>query len=235
MGSHVGRSGLVSANNASLGVSGFIPSIEIWSISDCILTILGMSGAAVGYAARSAAIASDLLVLVLTWVKTAGMRQECLKLKGFKPTLTMLLLRDGTLYFGLLLVVNVIQLILDALAPDNGHATTSFIAVTNAVTANLVARFILDLRTAFEGESGKSRVMSSLKFDVGDMAAPFGVQDSTWDYRTADNVASGHSEQFEVAAARLRGGPRLESEEIALQVTTMSACKTRGNRDLLCV
>ncbi|TCD64408.1 hypothetical protein EIP91_004124 [Steccherinum ochraceum] len=66
----------------------------------------------VGYTARSAAIASDALVLVLTWIRTADVWRESKKTKGFKVTVSSLLLRDGTLYFGMLLIMNIVALIL---------------------------------------------------------------------------------------------------------------------------
>ena len=47
------------------------------------------------YIARISAIAGDALVVALTWIKTADAWRESRKIKGFKPTLSMLLLRDG--------------------------------------------------------------------------------------------------------------------------------------------
>ncbi|TCD65322.1 hypothetical protein EIP91_002808 [Steccherinum ochraceum] len=123
---------------------------------------------AMAHAARSAAVVSDLLVLALTWVKTAGIWRESLNIRGFKPTFTVLLLRDGSVYFGMLLLLNVVALLLDSIQ-TNFDGSTAFIAIVNAVTANLVARFILDLRSISVSAEG-SGPMSSIRFDIGSLA-----------------------------------------------------------------
>ena len=48
---------------------------------------------------HSCAIATDLLVVALTWIKTYEIKQISFELH-VKASLTTLLLRDGTIYFG---------------------------------------------------------------------------------------------------------------------------------------
>ncbi|TCD63092.1 hypothetical protein EIP91_006019 [Steccherinum ochraceum] len=117
------------------------------------------------------AVAGDLLVLVLTWIKTRdswlqsrAMRKESDDNKDEYsqfPTTTNLI-EYGLLYFVGLLALNVVSLFLDIFQSD-AAGTTSFRIVANAytlptftlvayltllvsITTNLIARFILDLR-----------------------------------------------------------------------------------------
>lgn len=48
--------------------------------------------------AKAATIASDVILIALTWVKTFGINRESSKL-GMRTPLATLLLRDGTGYF----------------------------------------------------------------------------------------------------------------------------------------
>ena len=50
---------------------------------------------------HSCAIATDFLVVVLTWMKTFEIRKIAAEMR-VKASLTNLLLRDGTVYFGYL-------------------------------------------------------------------------------------------------------------------------------------
>jgi len=47
-------------------------------------------------------VMSDLLILIVTWMKTADI--VSVKIKNFRPKLSTLLIRNGTLYFIALLV-----------------------------------------------------------------------------------------------------------------------------------
>ncbi|TCD60881.1 hypothetical protein EIP91_009372 [Steccherinum ochraceum] len=174
---------------------------------------------AVGYTARSAAIASDLLVLILTWIRTADVWQESLKIKGFRPTLTVLFIRDGTLYFGLLLIMNIVLLFLDTFQPE-GEVVSHFILVASALSANLIARFILDLRGVYRETStgNHSRTTSSIIFDFSsssDMGAPLGITQSTWVSSPADDIANELRDQRRASAAwSLPAGLEVDAEEM---------------------
>ena len=48
---------------------------------------------------HSAAVVSDTMVIVLTWMKTFGLKRIADKLH-IKARLSTILLRDGTIYFG---------------------------------------------------------------------------------------------------------------------------------------
>jgi len=100
---------------------------------------------------RSCVIVADAIVLLVTWIKTYDVRRTALQ-AGLKPKLGNLLLRDGTLYFGACLILNVLQLSFDYIGtPTNSDNP---IALFNpAITAITVSRFILNLR-AIEPSGG---------------------------------------------------------------------------------
>ncbi|KAH9917156.1 EAP30/Vps36 family-domain-containing protein [Epithele typhae] len=121
------------------------------------------------------AIATDLLVVVLTWLKTYEIRRLSYRLH-FKTSLSTLLLRDGTLYFGILLILNVIDIILNS----NESLYNPLPPFIEAVTCILISRFMLNLRqTAQEMDEGTTTValsqFSSIQIAsglAGDMGAP---------------------------------------------------------------
>ncbi|TCD64407.1 hypothetical protein EIP91_004123 [Steccherinum ochraceum] len=175
----------------------------------------------VEYAARGATIASDALVLLLTWMKTAVMWRESKKIGGPKVSVSTLLLRDGTLYFGMMLVLNIVALILTVFQTDAD--ASEFIAVLNAVGANLLARFLLDLRSVHEEGSagGTAHTVSSVNFAAGslgaNMGAPLGIEDSTWVSGPADDVANERDQRYEEATVPFRAGLGLDDSEVPLE------------------
>ncbi|EKM56379.1 uncharacterized protein PHACADRAFT_207632 [Phanerochaete carnosa HHB-10118-sp] len=62
------------------------------------------------YITRGSAIAADILVLALTWVKSFKHVWEIRRLK-LASSLSVVLLRDGTIYFIALLIINILQLV----------------------------------------------------------------------------------------------------------------------------
>ncbi|TCD65323.1 hypothetical protein EIP91_002809 [Steccherinum ochraceum] len=164
-------------------------------------------------------IVAELLVLALTWVKTADVWRESLKVKGFKPSLTTLLLRDGTVYFSLLLILNIVVLVLDAIQ-FGLLGGTSFVYILDAVSANLTARFILDLRNVYVEQSHPHHDMSTIQFGVqsiaGNIGAPLRIEDSTWLSSPADDITDDNEDGYERAVLPLRAGLGLETEEVGL-------------------
>ncbi|EIW58126.1 uncharacterized protein TRAVEDRAFT_148174, partial [Trametes versicolor FP-101664 SS1] len=94
-------------------------------------------------------IVADILVIAVTWFT---MRRRVLRDEpGFRSPLTLstILLRDGTIYFIILLILNVLHLTLTMISlvipfDPSSQVTT----VTEPVTAVLVSRFLIDLQTA---------------------------------------------------------------------------------------
>jgi len=90
---------------------------------------------------RACTTAYDFLVVVFTFIKTLGSKKAARRLKDQTP-LTILLLRDGTLHFMLMLILNVGQIIWASLSQSN-NALSYFMT---PVTSILVSRFLLSLR-----------------------------------------------------------------------------------------
>jgi len=94
-------------------------------------------------------VIGDILVLLVTWMKTADIWKTSRLMEQFRPKLSMLLLRDGTVYFGALTVTNLVTLTLDVVAHFHPElvGATFFVFISQALGPILIARFILDLRS----------------------------------------------------------------------------------------
>jgi len=142
---------------------------------------------------RSIAVVADLLVFIITWMKTAGIWKASRNMKQFRPKLTMLLLRDGTIYFGALTVMNLLTVALDVVArihPELVKAANC-VYITQTLSSLLIARFILDLRMVFHPHSYDNTEhevgISNIRFSA--FAAPIG-SDSVWVTGGADYIGA---------------------------------------------
>ncbi|TCD67370.1 hypothetical protein EIP91_000237 [Steccherinum ochraceum] len=191
---------------------------------------------------RIAAIANDLLVLILTWIKVAGVWRESLRIKGFKPTFTVLLLRDGTLSFVMLLVMNVVALALNICQVDS-DGRNGILIIANAITACLISRFILDLRQACDGSSSRLPTLPTLsnaesngtQYLGNSTEAPPVTENSTW--VAGPSVGVANDQQHEEAALLFRVGlgidievPREMVEYDASVTVADSATSTRASQ-----
>ncbi|TCD64589.1 hypothetical protein EIP91_003885 [Steccherinum ochraceum] len=217
--------------------SAVVPAVNIYTNSQITFSAIVDGGCLfdVGYtlAVYDNAVATDALVLALTWTKTVGVWRESRRIQGLKVTVTTLLLRDGTLYFGMLLITNVVALVLDIFR-TNIAAGSSFAVVVNAVGANLLSRFMLDLRSVTAQGSSKGRTMSSINFDIrsfgGNIGAPLGIEDSTWVTGPADDVANERDQQYEAAAVPFHAGLGLDVEEVPLETANSADCEASSSR-----
>ncbi|TCD69385.1 hypothetical protein EIP91_007732 [Steccherinum ochraceum] len=172
----------------------------------------------VSYISRVAAIISDLLLLAFTWAKTADVWRKSSKMTQSRPSLTTVLLRDGTQYFVMLVIMSIVALFLNAFQKQTNDGTAFSNTILNGISANLIARFILDLRSVYEEGSRVTgtTVISSVRFNVhslaGNMGAPLGIEDSTWVSGPTDDVADNHDEKYEEAAIPFHAGLELDAE-----------------------
>jgi len=108
---------------------------------------------------RATSIAADGFVLYLTWSKTRAMRSSGLVLLGARETLSMALLRNGGVYFALLLILNVVGL---------GVGRDFFIVngmsglIAN-LTSILTSRYIINLRRVTDATATEPSGEFSLK------------------------------------------------------------------------
>ncbi|KAI0827993.1 hypothetical protein BC628DRAFT_1317402 [Trametes gibbosa] len=91
-------------------------------------------------ASRACLIAGDLIVLLVTWYSTYGITRAA-KVANIQMSLTSALLKDGTVYFVCLLILNILNIIFNAV--PNSSAISAF---QDPITSILVSRFLLNLR-----------------------------------------------------------------------------------------
>ncbi|GJE98348.1 hypothetical protein PsYK624_145760 [Phanerochaete sordida] len=96
------------------------------------------------YFTRSGALASDLLVVVLTWTKTF-MHWKQQRRAGLKSSVATLLLRDGTIYFGAILALDIAQMVTYSVKNVNGYANIAD-NFLQGLPPVLLQRFMLNLR-----------------------------------------------------------------------------------------
>ncbi|KAI0704487.1 hypothetical protein C8T65DRAFT_741045 [Cerioporus squamosus] len=99
---------------------------------------------------RGALIVSDALLIGLTWRALPRHTISFATLRKTGVSLTTVLLRDGTLYFGVLLVMNILHLAfsLTSMFGFNDSGASNITTFTEVVTAVLVSRFLLNLQEA---------------------------------------------------------------------------------------
>ncbi|KAH9850484.1 hypothetical protein C2E23DRAFT_887375 [Lenzites betulinus] len=91
-------------------------------------------------------IVGDSIVLAVTWWKTYKIKKEA-ELAHVQTSLVDLLLRDGTLYFGTMLLMNLLHILI------NFIVRVSFLGdIADVMTSVLVSRFIMNLRDADTAE-----------------------------------------------------------------------------------
>ncbi|KAI0365192.1 hypothetical protein BV20DRAFT_954792 [Pilatotrama ljubarskyi] len=99
-------------------------------------------------AKKTCLMTADVIVLLVTWHSTFGtIRLTDVALKG-RPTFARMLIRDGTIYFGILLILNTLHLTFTMLSiTDDALSPVSyFTTFTEPITAVLVSRFLLNLQ-----------------------------------------------------------------------------------------
>ncbi|KAJ3554285.1 hypothetical protein NM688_g3189 [Phlebia brevispora] len=90
------------------------------------------------YITRIPVIIADILCVLVTWRRTASF-------SGRTPLLWVML-RDGTMYFLVMLAINVAQIILETATFFTNAETTPIATVISVLTPILISRFILNLR-----------------------------------------------------------------------------------------
>ncbi|OSC96671.1 hypothetical protein PYCCODRAFT_1481818 [Trametes coccinea BRFM310] len=128
-----------------LGVYGFnVPKVGCVGSSDETIheAIIGVA------VSRSCNIASDFLVILVTW-RSAAKGQWLHAVNGHRPSLMRVMMLNGTIYFLALLIVNSLHLILTLLSIDAGVDPASSVTLfSDPLTAILICRFLLDLHAA---------------------------------------------------------------------------------------
>ncbi|CCM04122.1 uncharacterized protein FIBRA_06283 [Fibroporia radiculosa] len=153
--------------------------------------------------ARTCALVSDLLVLIVTWLKTFKFYVRS-KSSGVETPFFELLLKDGTLYFMVMLVLNILEIILNSRydTSETQAAGNYAIYFLTPLSSILVSRFILNLRHLSVASSGVGDSLSQsasdslepdMDFAVGYITGHLGV---TLDHTQLETEDSG-TDRFE--------------------------------------
>ncbi|KAH9896105.1 hypothetical protein C8Q73DRAFT_644233 [Cubamyces lactineus] len=104
-------------------------------------------------------LAGDAIVLIVTWWKTYRLKKAADEAR-VKMSIVDMLLRDGTLYFGTMLILNVLHIMV------NYIVKVSFLGdVVDVLTSILVSRFIMNLRNIDGKDTGQ--ITRSINSDPG--------------------------------------------------------------------
>ncbi|KAK7692452.1 hypothetical protein QCA50_004077 [Cerrena zonata] len=125
---------------------------------------------------RVVSVAADATILYFTLYVTWRTLKTALKSKS-PFTLTSMLLINGSIQFGILLVLNVIAAILDLRSAivtlgNSGQDASSFVAIQQILNSILLSHFILDLRSIYAiGSKPSDSSQSSYKTETVQFAA----------------------------------------------------------------
>ncbi|OJT14268.1 hypothetical protein TRAPUB_9180 [Trametes pubescens] len=116
----------------------------------CTATPLNLNWGAVVLGSRISLIVGDALVLAVTWWKTYRLKRAA-DAARVKTSIIELLLHDGTIYFGTMLVLNVLHIII------NFVEQVSFMGdIADVLTSILVSRLLMNLRALDTQETGQA-------------------------------------------------------------------------------
>ncbi|RPD54512.1 hypothetical protein L226DRAFT_515902 [Lentinus tigrinus ALCF2SS1-7] len=102
---------------------------------------------------RTCLLVSDVLLIAITWYSLGrGRHQNATNPTGISKnglSLAHVLLRDGTIYFAVLFVLNCLHLVFTMLSLELVFQNGSYLTIfTNPLTAIIVSRFLLNLQAA---------------------------------------------------------------------------------------
>ncbi|RDX40556.1 hypothetical protein OH76DRAFT_1490192 [Lentinus brumalis] len=105
---------------------------------------------AVTVISRVPLIVADMLLIYITWTKlNARSSLRDIQQLGKRRSLSEILFRDGTIYFIVLFILNILHLVFAVTALAVEENGTSYVTVFTApLTAILISRFLLDLQHA---------------------------------------------------------------------------------------
>ncbi|KAI0707181.1 hypothetical protein C8Q76DRAFT_800534 [Earliella scabrosa] len=111
----------------------------------------------------SCLIASDLLVIGITWTATFKLNRALTDVVH-TPSISGILLRDGAIYFIVLVILNVLHLSLSlASISVELNSASSVVVLIEPITTVIISRFLLDLQEANNLRRDESTSASSLE------------------------------------------------------------------------
>ncbi|PCH36510.1 hypothetical protein WOLCODRAFT_166974 [Wolfiporia cocos MD-104 SS10] len=149
------------------GISAQVFQRSMYIDSRYYVTVALMIFAAAAIALRCCAIFSDAIAIAVTWSHTWSWRRSASE-SSQKPTLTAVMLRDGSGYFIVLVIISVLKLVTETEIIHNerwsqdGNYITIFLP---SVTGILISRFMFNLRHQSDAQ-WKTNTDSVLPSDV---------------------------------------------------------------------
>ncbi|KAI0653342.1 hypothetical protein C8Q70DRAFT_927948 [Cubamyces menziesii] len=132
--------------------------VYIYTLSDSLLSKYVHFSATT----KATTIAADGILIVLTWIKTFGIKRDSMQ-AGVRAPLATLLLRDGTAYFLVLLVIQLVTIISNKVSPS--CSLTIWLVwpyFDQVLTVIFLSRFMLDLRGLYFADRARCDAESSL-------------------------------------------------------------------------
>ncbi|EED78728.1 predicted protein [Postia placenta Mad-698-R] len=103
---------------------------------------------------RASVIVSDILVVAATWYyicRTSAVREHLARgVWAAKPSITTVMFRNGTLYFIIISLLNVIDLVVNLISISSYSYTVDITDLITAMTSILVSHFLICIREAAE-------------------------------------------------------------------------------------
>ncbi|THG95122.1 hypothetical protein EW026_g6472 [Hermanssonia centrifuga] len=112
----------------------------------------------------------DTLVLVVTWVKTARNLTEGARI-GMRTPLSTMLLRDGTIYFAIILMMNIAQMVVRAVPSFQNFDFVPIVISAWVLQPILISRFLLNLRQVGSPDNDSQEAFNS-EFSVPGFRVP---------------------------------------------------------------
>ncbi|KAI0327895.1 hypothetical protein GY45DRAFT_1256050 [Cubamyces sp. BRFM 1775] len=170
--------------------------VYIYTLADSVLSNVSV-------ATKATTIAADGILIVLTWIKTFGIKRDSMQ-AGVRAPLATLVLRDGTAYFLILLVIQLVTIV-------SNQSLTIWLVwpyFDQVLTVIFLSRFMLDLRGLYFADRAGCEGESSLHwsdvqfhgFTAANVVGNFGATLST------TLTLSVHSDVSEYEPTDARGG-----------------------------
>ncbi|KAF9813706.1 hypothetical protein IEO21_05422 [Rhodonia placenta] len=189
---------------------------------------------------RTSVVVSDILVVGATWYyisHTSSVRTQLVHdVWGARPNLTTVMFRDGTLYFVVISLLNIVDLLVNIIAFSGVAGTLDITDLALAMSNILISRFLICIREAAErstqafssqslsfidsqGDSNPQPWLSSVEF-AADIANP-----SVGDNSDADAFPGLEDDldprgQYDASEGR---GDEIELEEYTVSVRSVDA------------
>lgn len=181
-------------------------------------------------AVNSLVLASDVLLLAMTWVKTFSIHRQSRQI-GIHTPVAALILRDGTIYFGAILVVQILAIV--SSQQGSGFILWDvWVYFAQIVTVIFLSRFMLNLRGVYLKSSGGELTsifaVSDVQFAtniVGNLGAPLDVGNTATSTTVSgedgwtNNYDSDAEEKPELSSNPLAVGVIAPAEEVEMHPT----------------